>query len=400
MRCGSPSPPPARKRCPVSTIRRTSPPWPPTRRAGPSEPGRCRSSRSISTSPREGLASVLPQRGLRLEFLDYPGEWLLDLPLLGQDFAEWSRATLRRLETPEAAPLSRDFLAFVRGLAASAPAEETLAATGHKLYRAALVRLRDEAGLSFLQPGRFLMPAPGPEPPFTAFFPLSGRGALAGLLAARFDAYRQAVTRDLVSPLFGQVDRLVVLADVTVRPACRGGGFRRCGSRSVRGCRGPALARLLDRRDTAVARPAASLLADALRHSAGRVRGHEVGSRRGAAARQSRESVRALTRLPGEAETAATASFAIAAVRCTEDFVWTLDGRNVSAVRGRVLGGDRMTRSYPGEVPDRPPDPSFWAHPFLALPAFEPRHLPAGGRAGVPQIGLDALLAFLLEDVL
>ena len=43
-----------------------------------------------------------------------------------------------------------------------------------------------------------------------------------------------------------------------------------------------------------------------------------------------------------------------------------------------------MTRSYPGEVPDRPPDPSFWAHPFLALPAFEPRHLSGGGRAGVP----------------
>jgi predicted YcjX-like family ATPase len=110
--------------------------------------------------------------------------------------------------------------------------------------------------------------------------------------------------------------------------------------------------------------------------------------------------VRQLTHLPGDAGGAATASFAIAAVRCTEDFVWTLEGRNVSAVRGRVLGTDRMTRSYPGEVPDRPPDPAFWAHPFLALPSFEPRTLPAGGRAGVAQIGLDGLLAFLLEDVL
>src|SRR5262249_52355069 len=32
---------------------------------------------------------------LRLKIVDYPGEWLLDLPLLGQSFAEWSRATLR-----------------------------------------------------------------------------------------------------------------------------------------------------------------------------------------------------------------------------------------------------------------------------------------------------------------
>ena len=87
-------------------------------------------------------------------------------------------------------------------------------------------------------------------------------------------------------------------------------------------------------------------------------------------------------------------------MRCTEDFVWTLDGRNISAVRGRVLGDDRLTRSYPGEVPDRLPDEEFWAHEFLALPQFEPRRLPADGRNGVPQIGLDALLAFLLEDVL
>ena len=104
-----------------------------------------------------------------------------------------------------------------------------------------------------------------------------------------------------------------------------------------------------------------------------------------------------LTEAPGHP---ASGAFAIAAVRCTEDFVWTLDGSNVSAVRGRVLGDDRLTRSYPGEVPDRMPEPDFWSHAFLAPPLFEPRRLPEGGRAGVAQIGLDSLLAFLLEDVL
>ena len=125
--------------CPASTIRRTSSPLAADPPRWPERTGAVSLLALDLDVAREGLASVLPQRGLRLEFLDYPGEWLLDLPLLGQDFAEWSRATLRRLETPEAAPLSRDFLAFVRGLAASAPAEETLAATGHRLYRAALV---------------------------------------------------------------------------------------------------------------------------------------------------------------------------------------------------------------------------------------------------------------------
>ena len=65
-----------------------------------------------------------------------------------------------------------------------------------------------------LQPGRFLMPAPGAEPPWIHFFPMRGRGGLHGLLAERFDAYRTRVREDLVSPLFGHLDRMVVLADL------------------------------------------------------------------------------------------------------------------------------------------------------------------------------------------
>ena len=72
----------------------------------------------------------------------------------------------------------------------------------------------------------------------------------------------------------------------------------------------------------------------------------------------------------------------------------------MSAVRGRRIGDERPGRSYPGEVPDRPPDDEFWAHPFLQLPEFEPRRPPDNGRGGVPEVGLDGLLEFLLEDVL
>ena len=77
--------------------------------------------------PREGLLAPLGPQRRRLEFLDYPGEWLLDLPLLGQDFADWSEATLRRLETLKTAELARAFLGFVRGLPAGVGADEALA---------------------------------------------------------------------------------------------------------------------------------------------------------------------------------------------------------------------------------------------------------------------------------
>ena len=51
-------------------------------------------------------------------------------------------------------------------------------------------------------------------------------------------------------------------------------------------------------------------------------------------------------------------------------------------------------------MPDRPPDDAFWAHPFLQLPDFEPLRPPQDGRGGVPELGLDAMLCFLLDDVL
>jgi predicted YcjX-like family ATPase len=340
---------------------------------------------------RGGLANALPPRRIRLELLDYPGEWLLDLPMLGQGFSEWSAAALRRLEAPQCAAIARDFLAFAHALPARAPADDALAATGHALFRTALNRLRDEVGLSFLQPGRFLMPAPGPQPPWIAFFPMTGAGPLADLLAARFDAYRQAVTRDLDRPLFGRLDRLVVLADVLAglhagKPAFDDMAASLAAVAAALRWR-PAWMQALPipwwLLPGGISRVAfAASKAD---HVADRQRGNLAAL------------VRALTELP-PAATATADAFAIAAIRCTEDFVWTLDGRNVSAVRGRVLGDAAMTRSYPGEVPDRPPDDAFWAHPFLALPNFEPMHLPPGG--GVSHINLDTLLTFLLDDVL
>lgn len=334
--------------------------------------------------------SPFPDYSARVEFLDYPGEWLLDLPLLAMDFGRWSEATLARLRT--IGPAGEAFLGFVQGLSARAGADEALAAAGARLYRELLHDLRDQ-GLVHLQPGRFLMPAPGPEPPWMGFFPVTGSGKLAALLQQRYDAYVEAVHRDLASPLFSHVDRLVILADVL--SALHAGEAAFADTRAALAAASGALRwqfswaevfdalrrmrlppRVIDR---------VAFIATKADHVSERQRGNLVAL------------LKNLARLPEGGVRAAY--FAAASVRCTEDFVWTLEGRPVSAVRGRVLGQRVLTRSYPGEVPDHPPDAEFWEHPFLALPEFEPMVLPEGGRLGVPNIGLDAVLDFLLEDV-
>ena len=334
-------------------------------------------------------SAVLPTRRLRLELLDYPGEWLLDLPMLTKDFAAWSEATLRRLdERPEAAA----FLGFANALPQGSPADEALAREGHALYAAALHRLRDEAGLSLLQPGRFLMPPPGPEPPWMEFFPCRGGSALTGLLGRRYDAYRDAVRRELLAPGFGRLDRLVVLADVLSALHAGPAAFADVAAAlaAVSGAlhRRPALLSFL------------ALLAPIWPALGGIARVAYCASKSDHVAQRQRGNLASLVRAMTGPAPGTEAAFAIAAARCTEDMVWTLDGRPVSAVRGRVAGEGRAGRSYPGEVPDSLPDAGFWAHSFLALPDFEPLRVKLDGRGGVAHLELDRLLAFLLDDLL
>ena len=345
--------------------------------------------------PREGLLKPLGPQRRRLEILDYPGEWLLDLPLIGQDFASWSDAALRRLETLKNAEIPRAFLGFVRGLPAGVEADEALSLRGHQLYTETLRRMRDEIGLVFLQPGRFLMPPSGAQPPsWMQFFPLPGRSPLAMVLQARFNTYVGAVRRDMMSPMFGKLDALVVLADLL--SALHRGQPAFADAQLALAAAADALRWECSWTDylsamvqlklppNPISRVAfAATKAD---HIAARQRGNLTSL------------MRQITRVPkGEARSAV---FSIASVRCTEDVVETLGGRPVSAVRGRIIGEPRPARSYPGEVPDGLPDETFWQHRFLALPDFEPMRLPEGGRGGIPQLGLDALIGFLLADIL
>lgn len=335
---------------------------------------------------RPGLAGALPPRQLRLELLDYPGEWLVDLPMLGQSFEQWSAATLARLAREASA---RPFLTFVAALPAGCGPDEAIAAEGTALYRAAIEAAR-AAGLSMLQPGRMLMAAPGPEPPWVALFPHTGSGGLHGLLARRYEAYQAAVRRELSEPGLGRLDRLIVLADLlgalSAGPAAFADAAAALGAvgRALRAARTPAwfawlapfIPALGGIERTAFVASKADHVADRQRGNLARLMGAVCGAD------------------PDDG------TFAIAAIRCTEDVVWTLDGHPVSAVRGRVMGEGKMGRSYPGEVPDTPPGPEFWAHPFLALPVFEPARIGAGAHAPVPQIGLDRLLLWLIGDKL
>jgi predicted YcjX-like family ATPase len=339
------------------------------------------------------LAPVLGGRGVTLELLDYPGEWLLDLPMLGQAWPEWSRATLARLERGRRAEAAAGFLRFVHGLSPDAPADDALARRGFQLYRDAMRLCRDVHGLRLLQPGRMLQPGPRGEAPLMWFFPMPHPegGGLASLCARRFQAYLQDQRVNFFEPFFRRFDRQAVLVDVL--------GALHAGEEAFDDT-AEALAEI-----TRALRYGGSWLDLVTGQGVRRVA--LVATTSDHVPGPARESLvallRDLTEVPRERALAAGAEaavHAVAAVRCTQDSEARLEGRSVPVVRGIRLGDRKPSRVDPGEVPRRRPPPGWWDAAPFEMPVFQPPQLDPAGRHGVPHLGLDALLAWLIGDLL
>lgn len=158
---------------------------------------------------------------LHLDIVDYPGEWLLDLPLLGKSYADWSRETLEASASAARAPLAVDWRgATVETDSASAASEETarrLAALFTGYLHAARA---DEYALSTLPPGRFLMPGDLEGSPALTFAPLklgegqeADSGSLHAMMERRYEAYKAHVVRPFFRDHFARLDRQIVLVD-------------------------------------------------------------------------------------------------------------------------------------------------------------------------------------------
>ena len=156
---------------------------------------------------------------LNLDIVDYPGEWLLDLPLLGKSFAEWSEEALARARQPGHSDEAGTFLAEVDGTdvlrEASDPAAEHLAVA----FTTYLRRSREHGALSTLPPGRFLLPGDLEGSPALTFAPLpkpstaAPRTSLYAMLENRYEAYKSQVIRPFFRDHFARLDRQVVLVD-------------------------------------------------------------------------------------------------------------------------------------------------------------------------------------------
>lgn len=337
------------------------------------------------------LGRVLGPRRIRLDILDYPGEWLLDLPLIGMSYAGWAEAVLARLRTPARAGLAGEFLRFLEVFDPEAPADEALIRRGHALYRAALDGLRGR-GLRYLQPGRFLNPGPRGEVPLLWFFPAALRGSPrpgsgGALLAARFEAYREEMRAGFFEGPFRDFDRQILLVDVLGALHAGRAAFEDTADAIADLCRGLRGApgwfgwgRSPIARVAVVATKAdhvPELRREALRHL-----------------------LRAVSERGLEGRSDGVSLHVAAAIHATRDGKARLGGRDVEVVLGVPVGEDRARPYFVGDVPPGWPPEGFWGGEYFELPVFRPPRIEAANGAGVPHIGLDGILVALLEDLL
>jgi hypothetical protein len=160
-------------------------------------------------------------RTLTLDIVDYPGEWLLDLPLLNKTYQQWSAESLAQSRREPRARLAAAWHAHLATLNAEGREDEQATLTAAKLFTDYLRACRDERfAMSLLPPGRFLMPGNLAGSPALTFAPLqvplegkAPEGSLWAMMARRYEAYKDIVVRPFFRDHFARLDRQVVLVD-------------------------------------------------------------------------------------------------------------------------------------------------------------------------------------------
>src|SRR5215471_129831 len=161
------------------------------------------------------------ERTLTLDIVDYPGEWLLDLPLLQKSYEQWSAESLALSRDAPRAHLAAGWHAHLATLKPEAREDEQATLVAARLFTGYLRACRDERfAMSLLPPGRFLMPGNLADTPALTFAPLdvpiggeAPEGSLWAMMVRRFEAYKDIVVRPFFRDHFARLDRQIVLVD-------------------------------------------------------------------------------------------------------------------------------------------------------------------------------------------
>ncbi|MBE2893773.1 YcjX family GTP-binding protein [Spirabiliibacterium falconis] len=369
----------------------------------------CQSTRGISAirlairyrHSKSLLRHVKSESTLYLNILDYPGEWLLDLPLLGLDFKAWSQS-LQTIHSGVRLTLGEKWQSAVEQLDLSAKANEDVLATLAGLYTDFLHQCKAQ-GLHYIQPGHFVLPGELQGAPALQFFPLltlseaqwqayekSDKHSYFSILKKRYEYYRNTIVKGFYERYFSQFDRQIILADCLTPLNYSQQAFMETkeslrqlfsnfhyGQRSLLSrLFSPQIDKLLF-----VASKADHITADQIPNLVALMR------------QLMQEGGQHMNFIGVENDYAA-----IAAVRATTPVLVEEGGEKMKALQGVRSRDGKPVVVFPGSVPARLPTADFWEKNHFEFDQFEPQALIDGER--IPHLRMDSVLQFLLADKL
>ncbi len=357
---------------------------------------------ALRYKPQKGPMKLLQDTAtLYLDIVDYPGEWLLDLPLLDMSFTEWS-AQQAKLMKGQREALAQKWLALGAELDPFAPADEAQIEAISKAFTDYLYACKSEGGLHWVQPGRFVLPGELAGAPVLQFFPFAwlkhhSEAELAqadehsnfAMLEQRYKYYQQHVVKAFYRDHFSKFDRQIILVDCLAPLNAGPESFNDMRQaldqlmQSFKYGRSSLMRRLFSPRIDKVL--FAATKAD-----------HVTPE-------QHPNLVSLLQQMVNEAWQ--TASFegikmdcvSLSSIQATEPGFVSYHGQQMPALRGSDMD-DQPQTIYPGEVPRRLPNDTYWEQNGFDFVNFRP--LAQQNDEPLPHIRMDKALEYLLGDKL
>ncbi|WP_331775055.1 YcjX family protein [Sulfurospirillum sp. 1612] len=333
--------------------------------------------------------SFLKNSRFKLEIIDYPGEWILDIGLLNLSYEAWSTRVLTWLQESEE-PEALRYLDELKTLCdqSGGPVLE------HKLHDSycTLLHHLKERHYSLLTPGRFLMPADLAGDPLLVFAPIANtKCALHAVYKKRYDAYLHDIVRDIQLKHFHGFDRQIVLVDMVEAlqhgPKCyhdmKTGLDRMLSLYSYKNRKFffkffPSI-----RNVTFVATKADLVAASQSNNYL-------------ALLDEMTENIRAEL----DISHIKTNTQVIASVKCTQSITQQYQGKTLSFVRGVSAKDKKLVEIYPGEMPSSYPPPTQWRADHYAYEAFLPPQKSYKENEPFDHIHMDRVIESLIGDLL
>lgn len=362
---------------------------------------------AIRFKPKKGARRLFKSTStLYLDIVDYPGEWLLDLPLLNMTYEEWSQSQMELLKSDRAgcelrSQLAKSWQVKMNHFDAFAAANESRLAEIAKSYTQYLHACK-EHGLHWVQPGRFVLPGELEGAPVLQFFPMLlelddngqpiqeiNRNSAYAMLRSRFNEYKKKIVKAFYQEHFSTFDRQIVLVD-SLQPLNSGydsfmdmSGAINQLMQSFKYGRNNMLKRMFSAKIDKVL--FAATKAD-----------HVTPD-------QHVNLVSLLQQLVHEAwqhvsyEGIKMECMSIASIQATMPGFASTDEATLQAIKGTTLDNETITL-FPGEVPAKLPNRNYWQQSGFEFYQFRPLKIPHD--QALPHIRLDKVLQFLLGDKL